>query len=79
MYIAYDFFVKFVFLVKHELDSDWECIDVVFHFLTEIVESLQPCRIFLCSDDYFRLLHGVEGLVYFHNVLVPEIMMVGKR
>ena len=61
------------------MDIDRNSIDILAHLLTQTLDIIESCRVFLSRDDTTGLGKLLKGLIDELDVLRLETMMVGKR
>ena len=70
--------VKSLLLVEHEADVDGECINVLFHLLTQFLGFCESGGVFFCRDDDFGFGHSRVSAVDVFDILVGKGMMIPK-
>ena len=70
--------VKRILLVLHEDNVYRQDIDVLSHFVAQSFDTIQTGGILLCSDDEFGREHCCKRVVDELDILLVELMMVGK-
>ena len=70
--------VKCFFLPEHQFDADGQHVEVLQHFVAQSLYHSQAHGIFLRGDDALGRGELAERLVDQADILLLELMMVGK-